>query len=125
MNSTSLYEEKGKITFQKDIDSNKKQYTYSASGTINGIEVTDTGSFVFEPKRNNAIIDEGAGKITTKDGSEIADYTFNDAGNGTDYQGSLVFSTNSKGKLSFLNDTVATFKGTYKNGDFTEEGYSI
>jgi hypothetical protein len=24
-----------------------------------------------------------------------------------------------------LNDTVATFKGTYKNGDFTEEGYSI
>jgi hypothetical protein len=130
MNATlgkPLYEMKGKFTFQKEIDSNKKQYTYSANGTINGnIEVTDTGEFVFEPKGNNAIFDQGAGKITTKDGSEIADYTFNDVGNGTDYQGSLAFSPNSTGKLSSLNNIVVIFKGGYdENGNFTEKGLEV
>jgi hypothetical protein len=124
MNATlgkPLYKENGKI---KEIDSNKKQYTYSANGTMNGIEVIDTGQFVSNGK--NAIFDQGDGKITTKDGSEIADYTFTNVVNGKGYEGSLVFGTNSTGKLSFLNDKVVKFKGGYdENGNFEEEGLEV
>jgi hypothetical protein len=40
-------------------------------------------------------------------------------GNGTDYQGASVYSTNSTGKLSFLNNIVVIFKGGYdENGNY-------
>jgi hypothetical protein len=57
--------------------------------------------------------DQGKGVITTKDGSETANYTFIEVGNGTDYQGASVYGTNSTGKLSFLNNIVVIFKGGY------------
>jgi hypothetical protein len=111
---------KGKTTFQKEIGPNKTQYTYSANGTINGnIEVTDTGEFVCVSKGNNLIFDQGHGVITTKDGSETANYTFIEVGNGTDYQGASAYSTNSTGKLAFLNNIVLIFKGGYdENGNY-------
>jgi hypothetical protein len=111
---------KGKTTFQKEIGPNKTQYTYSANGTINGnIEVTDTGEFVCVSKGNNLIFDQGDGVITTKDGSEKASYTFIEVGNGTDYQGASAYSTNSTGKLAFLNNIVLIFKGGYdENGNY-------
>jgi hypothetical protein len=111
---------KGKTTFQKEIGPNKTQYTYSANGTINGnIEVTDTGEFVCVSKGNNLIFDQGDGVITTKDGSEKANYTFIEVGNGTDYQGASAYSTNSTGKLAFLNNIVVIFKGGYdENGNY-------
>jgi hypothetical protein len=114
---------KGKTTFQKEIGRNKTQYTYSANGTINGnIGVTDTGEFVSVSKGNNLIFDQGDGVITTKDGSEKANYTFIEVGNGTDYQGASVFSTNSTGKLSILNNIVLIFKGGYdENGNYALE----
>ena len=126
MNATlgePFYVVKGKNTFQKEIDPNKKQYTFNANGTINGnIEVTDTGEFVSFSKGNNAIFDQGDGIITTKDGSEKANYTFIEVGNGTDYQGASVFSTNSTGKLSILNNIVLIFKGGYdENGNYALE----
>ena len=63
--------------------------------------------------------DQGKGVITTKDGSEMANYTFIEVGNGTDYQGASVYSTNSTGKLSFLNNIVVIFKGGYdENGNY-------
>ena len=63
--------------------------------------------------------DQGKGVITTKDGSEMANYTFIEVGNGTDYQGASVYSTNSTEKLSFLNNIVVIFKGGYdENGNY-------
>src|SRR5678816_2239658 len=111
---------KGKTTFQKEIGPNKTQYTYSANGTINGnIEVTDTGEFVCVSKGNNLIFDQGDGVITTKDSSEKANYTFIEVGNGTDYQGASAYSTNSAGKLAFLNNIVLIFRGGYdENGNY-------
>jgi hypothetical protein len=44
------------------------------------------------------------------DGSEIANYTFIDVGNSTDFQGASAYSTNSTGKLSFLNNILGIFK---------------
>ena len=126
MNATlgeAFYVSKGKDTFQKEIDSNRKEYTFSANGTINGkIEVTDTGEFVYISKGNNLIFDQGNGVITTKDGSEKVNYTFVEVGNRTDYQGASVFNTNSTGKLSFLNNIVVIFKGGYdENENWTLE----
>ena len=69
--------EKGKITGQKELGPNIIQFTFTGNGTMNGnIEVTDTGEFVSISKGDNLSSDQGHGVITTKDGSETANYTF-------------------------------------------------
>ena len=105
-----FFVEKGKSTVQKEISPNRTQYTFTANGTMNGnIEVTDTGEFVSVSK-NNLIFDQGQGVIKTKDGSETANYTFIEVGNGTAYLGASAYNTNSTGKLSFLNNILVIYK---------------
>ena len=78
---------------------------------MNGnIEVTDTGEFVSVSK-NNLIFEQGQGVIKTKDSSETANYTLIDVYNGTAFQGASVYSTNSTGKLSFLNNIIGIYIG--------------
>jgi hypothetical protein len=104
--------EKGKITVQKEIGPNRTQCTFTGNGTMNGnIEVTNTGEYVSVSKGNNLIFDQGQGVIKTKDGSETANYTFIEVGNGTAYQGASAYSTNSTGELSFLDNILAIYKG--------------
>jgi hypothetical protein len=89
---------------------------------MNGnIEVTNTGEYVSVSKGNNLTFDQGQGVIKTKDGSETANYTFIEVFNGTDYQGALAYSTNSAGKLSFLNNILGIFKG----GQNVSENYAL
>jgi hypothetical protein len=111
--------ENGKITGQKEIGPNRTQFTFTANGTINGnIEVRDTGEFVSISKGDNLSTTKD-GVITTKDGSETANYTSIDVGNFTDYQGASAYSTNSTGKLSFLNNMLGIYKGeTEGSGNF-------
>jgi hypothetical protein len=71
------------------------------------IEVTNTGEYVSISKGNNLVYDQGHGVIKTKDGSETANHTFIEVGNGTGFQGASAFSTNFTGKLSFLNNILA------------------
>ena len=62
------------------------------------------------------------GVITTKDGSETANYTSIDVGNFTDYQGASAYSINSTGKLSFLNNMLGIYKGEKEeSGNFVPE----
>jgi len=114
--------EKGKITGQKELGPNRTQFTYTANGTMNGnIEVTDTGEFESISKGEPApgLITTKNGVITTTDGSETANYTGLDVGNYTDYQGASAYSTNSTGKLSFLNNNLGIYKGeTEEGGNF-------
>jgi len=114
--------EKGMITTQKEIGPNRTQYTFAANGTMNGnLEVTDTGKFESISKGEPApgLITTKEGVITTKDGSETANYTGIDVGNATDYQGASAYSTNSTGKLSFLNNMLGIYKGeTEESGNF-------
>ena len=114
--------EKGKITGQKEIGPNMTQFTFTANGTMNGnIEVTDTGEFVSISKGEPApgLMTTKNGVITTKDDSETANYTGIDVGNYTDYQGASAYSTNSTGKLSFLNNMLGIYKGeTEERGNF-------
>ena len=77
---------------------------------MNGkIEETDTGEFVSVSK-NNLIFDQGQGVIKTKDASESANYTLIDVSNGTAFQGASAYSTNSTGKLSFLNNIIGIYR---------------
>jgi hypothetical protein len=86
---------------------------------MNGnIEVTDKGEFVSISKGDNLSTTKD-GVITTMDGSETANYTSIDVGNFTDYQGASAYSTNSSGKLSFLNNMLGMYKGeTEESGNF-------
>jgi hypothetical protein len=112
--------EEGKVTGQKEIGPNITQYTFTANGTMNGnIQVTDTGEFVSIPNKGDNLTTTKNGVITTKDGTETADYTSIDVGNFTDYQGASAHSTNPTGKLSFLNNMLGIYKGeTEENGNF-------
>ena len=118
-----FFVEKGKVTVQKEIGPNRTQFTFTGNGTMNGnIEVTNTGEYVGVSKGNNLTFDQGHGVITTKDGGETANYTFIEVGNGTDYQGASAYSTNSTGKLSFLDNILVIFKGgTDESGNYALE----
>jgi hypothetical protein len=111
-----FFDEKGKITGQKEIGDNRTQLTYSTNGTMKGnIEVTNSGDWVSVSKGNNVTYGYGQGVITTKDGSEKANYTFHLIGNITDEgkpvsRGSTVYSTNSTGNLAFLDNVITIFK---------------
>ena len=111
--------ENGKITGQKELGPNRTQFTFTGNGIMNGnIEVTDTGEFVSISIGDNLSTTKN-GVITTKDGSETANYTSIDVGNFTDYQGASAYSTNSTGKLSFLNNNLGIYKGeTEEGGNF-------
>jgi hypothetical protein len=96
-----FFVEKGKVTVQKEIGPNRTQFTFTGNGTINGnIEVTNTGKLVSVSK-GNLSFEQGQGVITTKDGSETANYTLIDVYNGTGLQGAQAYSTNSTGGLPF------------------------
>jgi hypothetical protein len=115
-----FFVEKGKEISQKEIGPNRTLYTFIANGTMNGnIEVTDTGEYVSVSKGNNLVYEQGQGVIKTKDGSETANYTFIDVGNATDFQGAAAYSTNSTGKLSFLNNILGIYKSeTEESGNY-------
>jgi hypothetical protein len=107
-----IFVEKGSDTTPKEIGPNKTHYTFTSNGTMKGnIEYSKAGEYVSVSKGNNLTFDQGQGVIKTKDGSETANYTFLEVGNGTAYQGASVYSTNSTGKLSFLDNILVIFKG--------------
>ena len=109
------FEEKGKITTQKEIGDNKTQMTFSSNGTFKGnIEVTNSGDLVSLSKGNKGTSAQGQGVVTTKDGSEKANYTFLQVGKTTEEGkpvlrgvGSAVWSTDSTGKLAFLDNMLS------------------
>ncbi|MDW0296532.1 MAG: hypothetical protein QN699_09600 [Nitrososphaeraceae archaeon] len=78
---------------------------------MNGnIEYDTTGEYVSFSKGNNLTFDQGHAVMKTKDGSETANYTFIEVFNGTDFQGASVYSTNSTGKLSVLDNALVIYK---------------
>ena len=115
-----IFVEKGADRIQKEIGPNGTQYTFTAHGVLNGnIEYNKKGEYFSTWKGNNLTIDRGKGVLTTKDGRETANWTFIEVGNGTAIKGASIYSTNSTGKLSFLNNLVVIFKGGYEeNGDY-------
>lgn len=113
-----FFEDNGKIMSQKEIGDNKTQMTFTSNGIIKGnIEVTNSGDLVSLPKGNKGISAQGQGVVTTKVGSEKANYTFVQVGKTTTKDGkpilrgvgSAVWSTDSTGKLAFLDNMLSFF----------------
>jgi len=113
-----FFEEKGRITAQKEIGGDKTQMTFSSNGRFKGnIEVTNSGDFVSVFKGNKGTSSQGQGVVTTKDGSEKANYTFLQVGKTTTKDGkpilrgvgSAVWSTDSTGRLAFLDNMLSFF----------------
>jgi hypothetical protein len=113
-----FFEEKGRITAQKEIGGDKTQMTFSSNGRFKGnIEVTNSGDFVSVFKGNKGTSAQGLGVVTTKDGSEKASYTFLQVGKTTTKDGKpvlrgvgcAVWSTDSTGRLAFLDNMLSFF----------------
>jgi hypothetical protein len=132
-NTTMLGEpffvEEGKITSQTEIGPNRTQFTFSSNGTMNGnIEVTNTANVITISKGNNLGFNQGKGVISTRDGSETANYTLIEVQNITQngnssLRGAAAYSTNSTGELSFLNNILGIFKveGDPQSGNFVSK----
>jgi len=121
-----FFEEKGRITSQKETGGSKTQMTFSSNGTMKGnIEVTNTGDFVMVSKGNKETSAQGQGVVTIKDGNEKASYTFLQVGKTTEegkpvLRGCCVWSTDSTGKLAFLDNMLTFFiVEVDENGNFS------
>ena len=114
-----IYESTGKIVSQKVVDigdinnpSAKVELSYSGSGYMQGIRnVTETWTFVNTHLSNNITQGIGKGVIMTDDGNGVATATelgrgFHMSPESIVYPGARVFSTDSNGKLAFLNELV-------------------
>jgi hypothetical protein len=103
---------------RKKLATIKRKMSYSSNGTIKGnIEVTNSGDLVSLSKGNKGTSAQVQGVVTTKDGSEKANYTFLQIGRTTTKDGkpvlrgvgSAVWSTDSTGKLAFLDNILSFF----------------
>jgi hypothetical protein len=117
-----LFVEKGEDKLVGEISPNRTQHTFTSNGMMNGnIEYDKTGEYVSLYKGNNLTFDQGHAVMKTKDG-ETANYTFIEVFNGTDYQGASVYSTNSTGKLSVLDNALVIYKIEQdENGNYVDK----
>jgi hypothetical protein len=109
--------EKGRIIGQRVLSVGPQpqiEFTVVANATINGnISATNTGTTVSTLQDNGVFRSTGQGFIMTEDG-EVATYTSQVVGTltedgGVKSLGTNIWSTNSTGKLAFLNDMVNIF----------------
>jgi hypothetical protein len=112
-----FFEDRGsKVTGTRVLSTNPVQTedSFVANVTIRGVgNATDTGTFITTHKSNGITISEGQGMISTADG-EIATYTAKDLGftdetGDTTYRGIQIFSTNSAGKIAFMDNLIGLY----------------
>jgi hypothetical protein len=118
-----FYEHKGRITSQRVLEivetGPKIETSFFADGKARGTDVTDIGTYWAIPRPGDgggALYGEGQGAIMTKGvQQEVASWTghgigrFSQGGR-VSFRGSVIYSTNTTGKLSFLNNLVAVFE---------------
>ncbi len=121
-------EMKGRVTYVKvvDVEGPTMETSVSASGTLKGVEVTETLTYMASPSSQGVLHGVGNGIIQSSDG-EIATYTGEgigryDASGILKWRGAVFFQTNSGGKLEFLNNIVGVFEAQVDTqGSFTDK----
>jgi hypothetical protein len=112
-----FFEDRGsKVTGTRVINTNPVQTedSFVAYVTIRGIgNATDSGTFTTTHKSNGITTSEGQGIISNADG-EVATHTAKDLGftnetGDTTYRGIQIFSTNSAGKMAFMDNLVGLY----------------
>ena len=118
----------GKMSGQRviDLEGPTVETNVSSMGTLNGVQVTETLTFVSGPTSEGVIHGIGKGIINTKDG-QIATFTGEGIGRFDStgvlkWRGALFFHTNSEGNLQFLDNMVGVFESDVDAlGNFTDK----
>jgi hypothetical protein len=123
--------QQGKIVSQRVIPPEtsdgtfKMEVSYSGSGTFNGVNVTETWTFVNTYRPNGVIQGVGQGAISTKDHAEIASATgygrghIQQGGNNIVFPTVQLYSTDSIGKLAFLKTLIGLSEWKVDNNSDT------
>lgn len=113
-----LGEMEGKVSISSqrvvDVKGRTMETTVMASGSLKGVQVTETLTYVANPTSKGVLHGVGNGIITTEDGDIV---TFTSEGIGTfdasgvlKWRGAIFFDTSSEGKLGSLNNIVGVFE---------------
>lgn len=125
-----LGEMEGKVSSSSqrvvDIKGRTMETTVMASGSLKGVQVTETLTYVANPTSKGVLHGVGNGIITTEDGNIV---TFTGEGIGTfdasgvlKWRGAIFFDTSSEGKLGSLNNIVGVFEAQVDaQGNFTDK----
>jgi hypothetical protein len=119
---------KGRISSQRVLDSDGPEIetNISASGTLRGVQVTETLSYVAAPSAKGVLSGVGEGVMISSKG-EMATYTGQGIGKfdstGTlKWRGAIFFKSTSSGELQFLNNLVAVFEAEVDaQGNFSDK----
>ena len=112
-----IAEVKGKVTGQRvlDVEGPSIETSLSASGSLKGVQIKETITFVGRPTNTSGTI-HGIGKGVVMAGQfELATYTGEgigrvDPSGSINWRGSYFFSTLSTGKLASLNNLIGVFE---------------
>jgi len=117
---------KGKMIGQRVLDAEGPtiETSVSARGSIKGIQVIETLTYVARLTSSGVLHVEGHGVIMAGE-SDLAAYSGEGVGrltsSGTIWHGAIFYRTSSTGKLSFLNDVVGLFEAEVDTeGNFSE-----
>jgi hypothetical protein len=120
---------KGKVTSQRvlDIEGPSIETSVSVSGSLKGIQIKETLSFIGKPANTRGIIHgKGIGVVMAGE-SELATYTGEGIGRvdpigSINWRGSVFCSTSSTGKLASINNLIGVFEVVIDTeGNFTEK----
>jgi hypothetical protein len=113
-----LGEMEGKVSSSSqrvvDVKGRTMETTVMASGSLKGVQVTETLTYVANPTSKGVLHGVGNGIITTEDG-DIVTFTGEgigafDASGVLKWRGAIFFDTSSEGKLGSLNNIVGVFE---------------
>lgn len=120
---------KGRVIGQRvlDVEGPTAETSLSASGSLKGVQIKETLTFVGRPTNTKGVIHgKGIGVIMATE-SEFATVRGEGIGRGDssgsiNWRGSLFFSTTSTGKLVSLNNLIAVFEAIIDaEGNFSEK----
>jgi hypothetical protein len=126
-----IAELKGKVTSQRvlDIEGPSIETSVSVSGSLKGIQVKETLTFIGKRTNTHGIIHgKGIGLIMAGE-SEIATNTSEGIGRvdplgSINWRGSVFYSTSSTGKLASINNLIGVFESVIDSeGNFTEKSW--
>lgn len=119
---------KGKITGQRvvGVEGPTMETSVAASGSIRGIQVRETLTYLGRPRSKGVLHGIGNGIMMTADG-DMATYTGEgiggiDPSGSINWRGAIYFGSSSTGKLAFLNNVVGVFEATVDaEGNFSDK----
>ena len=122
-----IYEQKGKVTGQRVLDSSppRVETSFSATGTLKGaITVSEMGTYWSEARSPGILYGEGQGIVMSNDGTEVATWKGGgigrmSAGGMVSFRGAIYWSTTSTGKLAPLNNIVGVYEYEIDEGGNT------